>query len=168
MNKIITFLIALSLTTIGFSQTYTTAIGLKGGGVGGGHLGGGGINLKHFIAGPNALELTVGGGSNHLRAQLLYEWQHSTDLTEGLDWYIGLGGTIGTWRKGYYHPVHHDYYYNSGLYLGANVVAGLDWNLEPAIGVPLGIAADVGPFFGLINTRLWGWGGAFAVRYILK
>jgi len=166
MKKFALTLMILLSFTFGYSQTYQTAIGVKG--LGGGHYGGGGINLKHFIAGPNALELTVGGGNRHLNAQLLYEWQHSTDLAEGLDWYVGLGGTVGTWRNGYYHPVHDDYYYKRGLYLDVNAVIGLDWNLEPVIDIPLGLAVDVGPSIGLINSRLWGWGGAFAIRYILK
>ncbi|MDX1651227.1 MAG: hypothetical protein R3277_01970 [Brumimicrobium sp.] len=153
---------------IGFSQSYQTAIGVKGGGYGGGHLSGGGINFKHFLSGPNAIEATAGGGSNHFHLQVLYEWQKSTGWADGLDWYLGIGGTIGTWRTGYYHPVHDDFYYNSGFYLGANGVIGLDWNLEPALGVPIGLALDAGPSIGIINSRLWGWGGGFAIRYIIK
>jgi hypothetical protein len=167
ITNLITVLISISLTTIGFSQSYKTAIGLKGGSIGGLAFGGGGVNLKHFIGGKNALEFTVGGGSNHIRGQALYEWQNNINAVEGLGWYIGAGGTVGAWGNKHYHPVR-DVYYNNGLYLGANVVGGVDWSIEPLTGVPLDFAIDMGPYIGLINSNVFGWGGAFAVRYILK
>lgn len=162
------FLFGLLLigATVAHGQSYTTAIGLKGGNTGGVY-GTGGINLKHFIAGSNALELTVGGGNNHLRAQLLYEWQKSLDGVDGLDWYIGLGGTVGFWNKDIVHP-NGKWTYNSGMYIGGAAVIGLDWNLDPVIGIPLNLALDTGPYIGIINSNRFGWGGGFAIRYILK
>ncbi|MEX1192259.1 MAG: hypothetical protein WED10_11900 [Brumimicrobium sp.] len=171
MKKLVIILMTMSLSAVGFSQTYEMAVGLKGNGLPGPvgrHYSGGGINFKHFIGGRNALEYTVGGGHEHLRAQVLYEWQHSTGITEGLDWYLGAGGTIGAWGNGYYHPSNDDDYYDRGLYLGANGVIGLDWNIEPLTGVPIGFAVDSGPYIGIINSHAFGWGGAFAVRYIIK
>lgn len=167
MKKILFLIAIIGTFSFGFSQSYTTAIGLKGGNAAGGAFGGGGINLKHFISGKNALEVTVGGGSNHLRGQLLYEWQNSTGIANGLDWYLGIGGSVGTWSNSYIHP-NDKYSYNRGLYLGANGVVGLDWNLEGETGVPIGIALDVGPYIGIINSNRIGWGGAFALRYILN
>jgi hypothetical protein len=165
MRRVVVYF-SLFFTLTAFSQSYTTAIGLKGGNSGG-YFGSGGINLKHFIAGSNALELTVGGGSNHLRAQLLYEWQKSIDAVDGLDWYVGLGGTVGTWSGSYVHP-NGKWTHERGLYLGAVGVVGLDWNLDPVIGIPLNVAIDAGPYVGIINSGNFGWGGAFAIRYILK
>lgn len=167
MNKLITILVALSLSTIGFSQSYKTAIGLKGGSIGGLAFGGGGVNLKHFIGGKNALEFTAGGGSNHVRGQVLYEWQNDISAVDGLAWYIGVGGTVGAWGNNYYHP-NGKSTYNRGLYLGANAVGGVDWSIEPLTSVPLDFAIDMGPYVGIINSNTFGWGGAFAVRYILK
>lgn len=167
MNKIIAFLITLSFSTFGFSQSYKTAIGLKGGSVGGLAFGGGGVNLKHFIGGKNALEFTVGGGSNHVRGQVLYEWQNDISAVDGLAWYIGVGGTVGAWGNSYYHSTG-NVTYNRGLYLGANAVGGVDWSIEPLTSVPLDFAIDMGPYVGIINSNTFGWGGAFAVRYILK
>lgn len=166
MKKILFLVAIIGTFSIGFSQkSYTTAIGLKGGNAGGGPFGGGGLNLKHFINNQNALEVTLGGGSNHLRGQLLYEWQNKTGISGGLDWYIGIGGSIGAWSKETIHP---NYKYSRGLYIGANAVVGLDWDLERLTGFPIGIAADTGPYIGIINSSSFGWGGAFAVRYILK
>ena len=167
MKKILFLLAVIGTFSFGYAQSYTTAIGLKGGNAAGGALGGGGLNLKHFISGKNAIEITIGGGSNHLRGQVLYEWQNSTGIADGLDWYLGVGGSVGTWSQSYSHPSN-NFHYDRGLYLGANGVVGLDWNLEPATGVPIGIAMDVGPYIGIINSSRIGWGGAFALRYILK
>ena len=105
ITNLITVLISILLTTTGFSQSYKTAIGLKGGSIGGLAFGGGGVNLKHFIGGKNALEFTVGGGINHIRGQALYEWQNNINAVEGLSWYIGAGGTVGAWGSNHYHPV---------------------------------------------------------------
>lgn len=158
-------LVWLMMSVVAFGQSYTTAIGVKGGNSGS-YFGSGGLNLKHFIAGSNALEVTVGGGTNHLRAQVLYEWQKSTNF-DGLDWYVGVGGTVGTWGRDYIHP-NGKWTHNRGLYVGAVAVVGLDWNLDPVIGIPLNIALDAGPYVGIINSGNFGWGGAFALRYILK
>ena len=164
MKKILLILAITSLATISWSQNHRTSIGLKGGsGIG---LGGGGINLKHFLSGSNAIEVTLGGGHRNIRAQVLYEWQKSTGLAEGLDWYIGVGGDVGAWSGKYNHPVHGDY--NRGLYLGAVAVLGLDWNIKNLTDVPLDFAIDTGPHIGLLNSGGFGWGGAFAIRYVLK
>lgn len=166
MKKIIVLSLVLSVGLFSNAQSYQTAIGLRGGHVGGGHVGGVGLNLKHFISGKNALEVTLGGGANHLRGQLLYEWQNPTNIEEGLDWYIGVGGGFGTWSSSWDHPNGTDY--NRGFFMGASGVIGLDWNLEPVIEVPLNIAFDLGPYIGLINSNRVGWGSGFALRYILK
>lgn len=167
MKKLILVLMSISLVTFGYSQSYTTAIGVKGGSSGGGGYGGGGLNLKHFIGGKNALEFTVGGGNNHIRGQVLYEWQNDIGEVSGLAWYLGVGGSVGLWSNP--HPKDNKIdFYDSGLYLGANGVIGLDWNLEPVIDVPIGLALDTGPYIGIINSRFFGWGGGFAIRYILK
>lgn len=167
MRKIVLTFMLLSLAGWGYSQSYTTAIGVKGGNSGGIGFGGGGLNLKHFISSSNALEFTVGGGDNHIRLQGLYEWQKNISDINGLEWYAGLGASVGLWNRKYAHPNGKDIY-DSGLYLGANGIIGLDWNLEPELGLPIGLALDTGPYIGLINSGFFGWGGGFAIRYILK
>lgn len=137
------------------AQAYTTSVGLKGG-----FFGWGAINGKHFISGSNALEATVGGGRNFTWFELLYEWQSATDLVDGLDWYIGAGGALGTWRKNYDFDD-----FNSGFHLGARAVAGLDYTFSS---IPLNLGLDTGPYLSLINGPGFGWHGGFAVRYILN
>lgn len=168
MRKISLLMVVLFISFLGYSQSYQTALGAKWGNVGGGFSYGYGLNIKHFFAGSNALEATVGLGRHHFNAQALYEWQKELDQSIGLDWYVGLGGTLGTWRGEWDdHPVFGDGY-NRGFYLGANAVVGLDWNLERITSLPLGLALDVGPYLGVINSGYWGWNGAFAIRYIIN
>ena len=156
-------LLVLSFCYNGHAQTYTTGVGLRGATF---YPGSGGINLKHFISWQNALELTVGGGNNHLVGTLLYEWQRETGITPGLDWYVGAGGTVGSWRSSFVHPVHtNKTTYSSGFYLGGRAVIGLDYVIPD---IPIGVALDVGPYIGIINSNSLGWGGAFAIRYILN
>jgi hypothetical protein len=167
MRKIVLVVIGVFMLTFGFSQNHQMSIGLKGGNAAGGRLGGGGLNFKTFIGGNNALEFTVGGGSNHLRGSVMYEWQNSTGIADGLDWYIGIGGAVGTWNNTYVHP-NGKWTYNQGLYLGAVAAIGLDWNLDPLIGLPIDLAFDMGPYIGIINSVGFGWGGSGALRYVIK
>jgi hypothetical protein len=77
----ILFITLLSINTN--AQTYTTAIGIKSGSYARGGFGG--LNLKHFISGENAIEVSVGGWDNYWRAQVFFEWQKPTGWTENLD-----------------------------------------------------------------------------------
>lgn len=142
------------------AQQYSTAIGLKGGAYG---LGTGGVNLKHFLSSGLALDATVGGGANHLSLNALFQWQSSTGLTDGLDWYFGVGGTLGITRFTSAHPVWGKQ--TSGTYLLGNGVIGLEYIIPD---LPINIALETGPYIGVLNAPMFGWGGALAVRYILK
>ena len=166
MRKFVFIVFVLCLTSIAQGQSYQTAIGIKGGNVAGGLEGGGGLNIKHFFSGSNAIEATVGLGRYHFNLRALYEWQKGLDESIGLDWYVGIGAAVGSWRgKWATHPVHG---YNSGFYIGGVANIGLDWNLQRVANLPLDIALDTGPYIGLINSGSVGWGGGFAIRYILQ
>lgn len=167
----------LMLTTFSYAQSYGSGIGVKALSPGGGPFGGAGVNFKTFIGGGSALDLTVGGGNHHLTGQLLYEWQRETGWTNGMDWYIGVGGTLGLWSKDYYHDWDHDdhkhkhnhnHKYESGFFFGADAVIGLDFNLKPNTGIPIGISLEAGPSVGIINSGGFGWNSALAVRYIIN
>jgi len=167
MGKIVFLLSSVFIMTFGFSQNHQMSIGLKGGNAAGGRIVGGGMNFKTFIGGNNALEFTLGGGNNHLRGSVMYEWQNSTSIVDGLDWYIGVGGAVGTWNSADVYP-NGKWTYNQGLYLGAIAAIGLDWNLDPLIGLPIDLAFDMGPYVGIINSVGFGWGGSGALRYVIK
>src|SRR5690554_5055544 len=165
MRKIAMFTSLLMLSFFSYGQTYQNAIGLKGMNAGGGPFGGGGVNFKTFIGGKNALEFTVGGGPYHISGQALYEWQNPTGWTNGFDWYLGVGPSLGVWGKS--HHWHHDYY-KKGVHLGVDGGIGLDFHIKPDAGVPFGFAVDTGPYIGLISSPYLGWRGPIAVRYIIS
>lgn len=164
MKKLLFITGILLMSTFSFAQTYQHAIGLKGLSP---HnpFSGGGINFKTFIGGSNALDITLGGGNNHLTGQLLYEWQRPTGWTNGFDWYLGIGGTLGAWNNGNHW---HDHDYDDGFFLNADAVIGLDFNILPNTNIPLGFAVEAGPSIGIINSRSFGLSSAVAVRYIIR
>jgi hypothetical protein len=71
---------------------------------------------------------------------------------------LALGG------KNYWAPGQQDKY-SAGLFIVGTGVIGLDYTIP---GIPINIALDTGPLVGIINTRGFGWGGGFAIRYVLK
>ena len=167
MRKVLLLFVSFLIGSVVVSQNHQMSIGVKGGNIAGGIAGGGGLNFKTFIGGNNALEFTVGGGNNHLRGSMMYEWQNATGIVDGLDWYLGVGGVIGTWNKGG-SAVNENWKYEQGLYLGAIGAIGLDWNLDPLIGIPIDLAIEMGPYIGVINSGGFGWGGSGAIRYVIK
>lgn len=138
------------------AQSYTTAIGLKGGSLGWGY---GGVNLKHFFAGNLAVDATLGGGLNYLQSSVLLEWQHDTGITPGLEWYFGFGAITGG-RSGNFNVLNKNY--TTGFFLSARGVVGLEYIVQE---IPINVALDLGPHFGIINNNRIGFGSAVAIRY---
>lgn len=158
MKKLLTFaLICMTAMTVNAQRSYNTAIGVKGGAY---FLGGAGINLKHFINDANALEFVLGGGNNRLYIDGFYEWQFDTGLTPGLDWYAGLGVGLGFFGNNFMYDKH--YKGNGRTYFNVGAIVGLDFTIP---NVPINLAFDVGPRFGIFNSRGFGFGGALALRY---
>lgn len=169
-NECCVFLLLLGLVFTPLSNNaqehYTSAIGLKTGGYGGAY---GGLNFKHFATNQIVLDFTLGGGTRHLRGDFLFEiqrpikWTKSLDWSSrGLDWYFGIGGAIGTWRRPY-----QELGLRRGFYTLGKVVVGLDYDLSYIAG-PVIIFCEIGPHIGLYNAVKRGIGGAVGMRYILK
>ncbi|MBM3159872.1 MAG: hypothetical protein FJZ66_00940 [Bacteroidetes bacterium] len=146
MKKLsLTTLLFLAVSTCSWSQQYKTAIGLKGG-----YPSLGGLAIKHFLKSGFAVEGTIGGSSEILLISALVDLQKALPEPIGLDWYAGVGPTIGV---------------ANGTYLfTANGVVGLDYTFQD---FPLNLSIDTGPFLSL-STIGFGWGGGLAVRYAFK
>ena len=155
MKKLFILSLLISISSFSYSQHYETALGVKGGYTGWGF---GGLNLKHFLVPKTALEITLGGSGHQLRSDILFEYQNATGFYKGLEWYVGAGASVGTWRKGVYD-------FDKGLFLVGIVAVGLDFKFQLT---PISLALETGPTHGLINARGFGWSGAFAIRYVLK
>jgi hypothetical protein len=141
------------------NQSYTTALGLKVWG------NGGGVSLKHFVTPTNALE-GIGYFWNHgMRITGLYEFHFDIPEAPGLKWYVGPGAHIGFYNDRYYD----DRYYDgngSGSYVGIDGVLGLDYKFD---GVPINLSLDWQPSFEFGDNRgfIGSWGG-LGIRYTLK
>lgn len=148
-------LIALMMTvSLSWGQSYRTGIGFKGG-----FPGYGGINLKHDFGGIYG-DFTVGGSNNWLSFTALAEKQ--TSISDGFEWYVGLGGYLYSWRNSYYYK---DKYYNHGAAFGIVGALGLEYTFAEFplnLGVDIGPAVNLTPYFGI------GFGGNFAARFAIK
>lgn len=146
MKKIILItLLFNAISSIGWSQHYSTAIGIKGG-----YPSLGGIDVKHFLSSGLAVEGTIGGYSNTMLITAMIELQKSLPEPTGLDWYLGVGPTLGV---------------NSGtIILSANGVIGIDYTFQD---FPLNLSLDTGPVLSLSPIG-FGWGGGLAIRYAFK
>ncbi len=146
MKRLI-FILTILMALNSQAQQYSTAIGLKGGYA---FQGGGGINLKHFLGGSSAVEATLGGGTNTIWIQGLYE--RNQNLSHDFEWYYGFGGNLGLRKLDS----------NTNLILGADAVLGLEYTFDD---FPLNLAVDTGPSIIIVSDFDFGWGGRFAVRY---
>jgi len=151
MNRFILVMFCL-IASSSFSQSYTTAAGLKGAYY---FNGGAALNVKHFLGSNNAIEACLGGGSRHIWLQGLYE--RNNELTHGLEWYYGFGADLGVFTNGGYVAE-----YSSGLFMGVDGVVGIEYTFEV---FPLNLALDTGPSLRLLPYVGFGWGGGFAARY---
>jgi hypothetical protein len=150
MKKIL-FLAVISISTFTFSQSYKTAIGLKGG-----FPGFGSLNAKHYLKGSHAIEASIGGNLNFIWLQGIYEVNKSLP-TDGMNWYLGVGPSIGITNT--------NGNTTDGLYLMGTGLIGIEYTFQD---LPINISLDTGPSIQIIPNAGFGWGGGLAVRYTLK
>ena len=158
--KSIPFLVLLTATFTTFSQVNPHAIGIRFNGDGRGN--GAEISYQHGLGDANRLELDFGGRSHqhwhHFGVFAGYHWVWN--LTDGLNWYVGPGAAIGSYRS-------KDHNWDSGLTLAIGGQIGLEYDFNSA-GVPLLISLDARPLFELWEYHeyyAFGYGAALSVRY---
>ncbi len=154
MRNSLVILVLLAVTTFSYSQNYKTAIGVKGG-----YPGYGSLNGKHFLNSKTAIEGSIGGGTNTLWLQGLYELNFS--LEQGLNWYAGGGANVGFYS--FKNTITNER--TSNMILGLNGIVGIEYTFED---FPLNVALDTGPNLRIINSFGFGWGAGIAVRYAIK
>jgi hypothetical protein len=167
--------LCLLVTNYGFNQDYSTAIGIKGG-----FSGIGALNIKHSLGGSAAFEGSIGGGSNLLWLQGLYEINNP--IEGGLSWYYGGGADIGFWTysRSYYNKYNVAYYndldddddfYFGNRYNGHRAFGGLDGviGLEYTFAkIPLNLALDASPALRLFPRVGFALYGSIAARFAIK
>ncbi len=132
MKKLLfTIIAAATLSTMSATtanaQQYKNAIGGRFGSANG-------VSFKTGLNKNAMLELIANfrssGNTDYLRVTALYEVYNPIGGAEGLSWYYGAGGTLGTYKvKGT----------DGKVYLGANGVLGLDYKFN---GAPINLSLD--------------------------
>lgn len=138
-----------SLNSLETGTSYTTAIGLRGGGTSG-------LTIKHFYADQRAYEFIVNGWYNGIGVTGLLE-KHQTAFNEaGLNWYFGVGGHVSVGASRAYYYGWNDRYvaYSDGrVALGVDGIVGLEYAIPR---IPLALSLDVKPFAEVTtNGNVW-------------
>ena len=128
---------------------YKTALGVK-------VWDGGGISLKHFVNGNNALEGIGYFWRQGARITGLYEIHGAINNAGGLQWYIGPGAHVGFYNDRY----------GNRNFIGIDGVLGLDYKFN---GAPINVSIDWQPSFEFGDNRgfVGNWGG-LGIRYTLN
>ena len=153
---LILFLSTLSCCKTLDAQPYKTSLGIRGPFAKG-------ITLKHFIGEQSALE---GIAALRYRGFLftgLYERHAQAFGVEGLYWYYGAGGHLGTWNDVDEHPWYDD---GPNTAIGVDGVIGLEYDIGA---IPFNVGIDYKPAINLIGAPgdpLWFDAGGVSFRYI--
>ena len=152
--KSIFILSLLLFSVIGYSQNYTTAIGLKGG-----YPGFGTLNIKHCLTSNTALEGSLGGFSKAglgSGAFVIVDYEINNNLESGFTWHYGGGALLGFTN---------DLSGDSFLHTGINGIVGLEYTFED---VPINCSIDTGPFIFFSPYVSFAWGGGLSIRYAIR
>jgi hypothetical protein len=118
-----------------------------------------GLTFKTFVSGNRAWDLILNFRDNRnyssFRFTGLYEIHNPINGAPGLNWYYGVGGTVGTfkWKDDD----------DNNVYLSADGVLGLDYKFN---GAPINLALDWKPAIELTpNTEFDAEGVGLSVRF---
>ncbi|MFN0276001.1 MAG: hypothetical protein ACKVPJ_09665 [Chitinophagales bacterium] len=159
MKKISLTFLVLCFMHLAHAQTASPhALGIRLGGSDGAS---GEISFQTFIGGSNRLEMDLGfidaGWFNGYKFSLLYHWVGN--IGNGFYWYIGAGGSIGSWKLNDEKPGN-DTFHNDGFFLDADGQLGIEYYFP----IPIQISLDLRPEFGLINDD-FDMGFGLGIRY---
>ena len=120
------------------------------------------LSYQMGLGSKNRLELDFGGRRHknwsHFGVAAIYHWVNN--ITDGLNWYIGPGAAIGSYRSKYWN--------NDGLTLALGGQIGLEYDFNTE-GVPLLLSLDWRPMWGFYtydDYYPFGYEGGLSLRYI--
>jgi hypothetical protein len=174
MRKLITFFSLLLVLTFAAAPAaqaqgnYGTALGLRFGY----HYG---LSLKHFMKNNLAIEGILssrGFGNNHwgrnfgFNLTVLAEWHNPIGSVDGLAWYIGFGGHLGSWHSNNYNNRNWSGSGDRHFVIGVDGIIGLEYTIPNA---PITLALDWKPAFDFLGGLYFaGDGAALTLRFTLK
>ena len=140
---------------IAYAQTYSTAIGFRGGLFSG-------ITVKHAIGANKLVEGIVASKWDGIAIIGLLEFQKQT-TTDHLYWYWGFGGHVATYDRFRYYDPHSSHYYSGNfLTVGVDGILGLEYQFKD---IPLDLSVDVKPYIDFIDPIFNIFDGAVSARY---
>lgn len=154
-----TMLIGFAFTLLATSldaQNYRTGIGGRFGLFNG-------LTVKHFTKNDKALEGILAFRWSGWEITGLYEHQRPLKGVNNLDWFVGIGGHVGFWNRGYYYK---HYYENNHSAFGLDLIGGLEYTFDE---IPINIGLDWKPAFNFVGdypTRFDGL--ALSIRYAIR
>lgn len=148
----IVFALFLCLSQTSQAQSYKNAIGGRFGG-------NSGVTFKTSVGGNKMLDFIGNFRSNSSYSQFqltgLYEIYNPINGAQGLNWYYGVGGSVGSYKVKNIDK--------SDVYLAVNGVLGLDYKFNAA---PINLSLDWIPEFSLTpNTGFYAGGVGLSVRF---
>ncbi|WP_051295866.1 hypothetical protein [Eisenibacter elegans] len=134
-----------------------------------------GINVKKYLSNGNALDFVLGGngygyhrGRRYWRDEYEYRpglvlmvnylWQNQISGVDGLEWYAGVGGQVGSRR--YWNRRERREYQTGNL--GLTGMIGIEYFIPST---PISLGLDLGPYIELTPAPAWVWfDGGFSIR----
>lgn len=159
MRKILfSIVVGLFLTLSASAQDYKTALGFRGG------LGYG-LTIKHFTSETVALEGIFATRWNGFYFVGLWEKQASIKDVDGLSWFYGVGGHLGSWN-GENNSWFGDPNQGQTVVIGVDGILGLEYTIPNA---PINFQLDYKPAFNFVGYQgFWGDTFALSVRFAIK
>ena len=157
MKKVLLIMVAV----LGFAfaaNAQNNAIGVR---FGGGQGYGAELSYQKGLGGFNRLEADLGYrswyGAGWMSLTALYQAHFDINAVQNLGWYVGAGPKIDL------------YTYSGGASVGIGVCgqAGVDYNLQSLVNIPLQLSLDIRPCFYLYPATSFQWGDiALGIRYM--
>ncbi|WNJ16942.1 hypothetical protein [Pontibacter sp. G13] len=156
LKQLFLLVLGLAISAAAFGQSRDWAVGARGGEPSG-------LNVKKYLGGGHALDLTIGRwgyGWNYGRAYRGGEFRSSTRVTANYLWqstipsirimdlYYGVGGQMGF--SSYYNDNQGRTY--RGFAAGLTGVLGVELFIPDT---PISLFIDIGPYFELVPAFAW-------------
>lgn len=156
MKKLLLVLVAVMGLT--FAANAQKAIGVR---LGGGQGFGTELSYQQALGGMNRLEADLGWrnyyGASYFTLTALYQAHFDIAAVPNLGWYAGVGPRLELYT----------YSGNASVGVGICGQAGLDYNLQPVINLPLQVSLDIRPCFDFYPTSYFYWGDiALGIRWM--
>lgn len=159
MRKLGFLVLVLLISTFAEAQINKHALGLR---LGGGDAGGTEVSYQHGLSSNTRLEADLGWRNENYYDAFCFTGIHQWvfPIESGFQWYVGVGGQIGSWSWDKKYETNDD----DGMWVSIAGQIGIEYQFQQ---VPIQLAIDGRPTIGIVNSNsdLGFWDLALSVRY---